>query len=144
MADQGNAEVAIPDTEAPVSPASLARRERLNLLQLVSDHLHLTNSAIIHHPQLLNLLVKESLGTKRRDYISTRDFRENIGPGVSLDIVQASRLSNVPGTEEHRQSQVHQQELSAWNSMHARSLYCYTYMYGVLTNRCSCVFVPRR
>lgn len=44
MEDQGQAEVANSDTEASESPASLARRERLNLLQLVSD---LTNSVII-------------------------------------------------------------------------------------------------
>lgn len=47
MADQGHVEVANSDTEASESPASLARRERLNLLQLVSYHPHLTNSAIV-------------------------------------------------------------------------------------------------
>lgn len=47
MEDQGQAEIANSDTEASESPTSLARRERLNLLQLVSDHLHLINSAIM-------------------------------------------------------------------------------------------------
>lgn len=120
MEDKGHAEEANPDTDTSESPASMARRERLNLLQLVSGMLH---PACLATSQLLNSHVKESLGTKRRDYISTRDFRENTGPGVSLEVVEASRLSNVPGTEEHRQSQAHQQELSAWNSMQACFLY---------------------
>lgn len=47
MADQDHAEEANSDTDASESPASLARRERLNLLQLVSGISHLANLALI-------------------------------------------------------------------------------------------------
>lgn len=98
----------------PLSPESVeVRHARLKDMQMVSGIPPRTG------PSIFETLIpmKESLGTRRRDLISTQDYRANRVPAPSMRSIEASRLSNRPGTEEFQSSQEHQGALSLWNSM---------------------------
>lgn len=86
MADQGHAEVANSDIEAPESPASLARRERLNLLQLVSGHLHLTNSPSCSIAKLA-----------RKGELRNKASGLHLYPGLSRKYWSRCELGDCPG-----------------------------------------------
>ena len=75
------------------------------------------NASWLTHFILAKTHIKESLGSCRRNQISTLEYpKERRRHGPSLSTVEAARLSNRPGTQENRDSQANQAQLSAWNS----------------------------
>ncbi|KAL4927199.1 uncharacterized protein BDV17DRAFT_134260 [Aspergillus undulatus] len=65
----------------------------------------------------LNRLQEADLGTARREDISTRDrtFRE-----TRIELIEASRRSNMPGTEEQRVAEKNKTCLEAWANVHKK------------------------
>ncbi|KAL4964790.1 uncharacterized protein BDV14DRAFT_200601 [Aspergillus stella-maris] len=63
----------------------------------------------------LNRLQEDDLGTDRRERVSTVDraFRE-----TTLEVIENSRRSNIPGTAEQRVALAKQAELAAWANFH--------------------------
>ncbi|KAE8353927.1 hypothetical protein BDV28DRAFT_132223 [Aspergillus coremiiformis] len=63
----------------------------------------------------LRRLQMEDLGTARREYISTVDDRRV--KKARLEDIEATRLSNQPGTQAQRLAQQNQQQLSEWKNV---------------------------
>ncbi|KAL4956578.1 hypothetical protein BDW69DRAFT_79547 [Aspergillus filifer] len=63
----------------------------------------------------LNRLQEDDLGTNRRERVSTidREFRE-----TRMEVIEASRRSNIPGTAEQQVALAKQAELAAWANFH--------------------------
>lgn len=58
--------------------------------------------------------LQADLGTARREYISTAD--NNRYSRVRLEDIEASRMSNIPGSEAQRLAQANKQKLNEWSS----------------------------
>lgn len=63
----------------------------------------------------LTIVVKESLGSSRRDHISKADFREN-RENPNIRTLEKYRRANQPGTEEWRVAREREDDLSKWSS----------------------------
>lgn len=57
----------------------------------------------------------EALGVRRREKITTTDFKENKAAFVSSDDLQSSRLINQQGTAESKRARAASKQISAWN-----------------------------
>ncbi|THC88837.1 hypothetical protein EYZ11_011721 [Aspergillus tanneri] len=66
----------------------------------------------------LKNLQMEDLGTARREFISTSDKTKL--RNVSLSDIEASRMSNVAGSEAQRTAQANKEKLSEWNNVHKK------------------------
>ncbi|KAF9887883.1 hypothetical protein FE257_009543 [Aspergillus nanangensis] len=64
----------------------------------------------------LNTLQMNDLGTDRRERLSTEDGRR--APTVHLEDIEASRMSNIPGSKEYRSAKDNQLELKRWSDVH--------------------------
>ncbi|KAL2013861.1 hypothetical protein VTN00DRAFT_1386 [Thermoascus crustaceus] len=65
----------------------------------------------------LKALQMADLGTARREYISTVD-KPNIFSHVRLEEIEASRLSNVKGSDAQRLAEKNRAQLNAWANVH--------------------------
>ncbi|KAE8373439.1 hypothetical protein BDV26DRAFT_272090 [Aspergillus bertholletiae] len=63
----------------------------------------------------LRRLQMEDLGTARREYISTTDNKKV--KKIRLEDIEATRLSNQPGTEAQRLAEKNQQQLTEWKNV---------------------------
>ncbi|MCJ1260906.1 hypothetical protein MMC22_000770 [Lobaria immixta] len=99
--------------------AERRHRDRVDQLRIEAGVPLSPESVEVRHARLVQMQM-ESLGTRRRDFISSHDYRENRGPATSLRVIEASRLSNQPGTEEFLVSQEHQEELASWNNAYVQ------------------------
>ncbi|KAI9371556.1 hypothetical protein BJX61DRAFT_20982 [Aspergillus egyptiacus] len=63
----------------------------------------------------LNRLQMEDLGTARREYISTvdRQFRN-----TRVEVIEATRRSNLPGSDEQRVAEANRSRLEGWSNLH--------------------------
>ncbi|MCJ1470546.1 hypothetical protein MMC07_009192 [Pseudocyphellaria aurata] len=95
------------------------RHHRVDQLRLEAGVPPSPESVEVRHARLIQMQM-ESLGTKRRDFISTHDYGENRVSAASIRTIDASRLSNQPGTEEFRSSQENQGALLAWNKAYLK------------------------
>lgn len=57
----------------------------------------------------------EALGVRRREKITTTDFKENKSAFVSSEQIQSSRLVNQRGTAESKLARGAVKQLNAWN-----------------------------
>ncbi|KAH8428773.1 uncharacterized protein LDX57_006455 [Aspergillus melleus] len=64
----------------------------------------------------LKQLQMEDLGSARREFISTSDIKKR--ENVSLQFLEAGRMSNVRGTEAQRQAEANKEQLSAWSNIY--------------------------
>ncbi|KAK1139041.1 hypothetical protein N8T08_001345 [Aspergillus melleus] len=64
----------------------------------------------------LKQLQMEDLGSARREFISTSDIKKR--ENISLQFLEAGRMSNVRGTEAQRQAEANKEQLSAWSNVY--------------------------
>ncbi|RJE24139.1 hypothetical protein PHISCL_03513 [Aspergillus sclerotialis] len=64
----------------------------------------------------LQKLQMADLGTARREYISTADNKDY--DRIRLEDIEASRLSNIKGSEAQRLAQVNKEHLNKWSNMY--------------------------
>ncbi|KAI9042551.1 uncharacterized protein KD926_005406 [Aspergillus affinis] len=64
----------------------------------------------------LRQLQMEDLGSARREYISTADIKRR--NNVSLQFLEAGRMSNVQGSDAYRKAEANKEQLSAWANVH--------------------------
>lgn len=58
--------------------------------------------------------LQADLGSARREYISTADNKNY--DGIRLEDIEASRLSNIKGSEAQRLAQANKERLNQWSS----------------------------
>lgn len=89
-------------------------KDMMMVSQMMASHPPFSNP-LSETPKLTVSLLQMDLGTARREHIFTADRRSEFDR-VPKSALEATRASNVRGTDANRQAEQNKDKLSAWHS----------------------------